>query len=100
MSKVRILFLAAVLACLIVPSASFAASDEAAIFTQGKKHYQDKSYYFASTWLERVLNKYPTTQKREEVLLMLARCYAGTSREEKAVRTLNTLLKDFPQAAG
>ncbi|MBU5636902.1 tetratricopeptide repeat protein [Geomonas sp. Red69] len=99
MSTMRMLLVAVLLACLIVPSASFADSDEASMFTQARNHYKENSYYFASTWLERILKKYPSTSQREEVLLMLAKCYASTSREEKAVRTLKTLLKDFPKAS-
>ncbi|QWV98798.1 tetratricopeptide repeat protein [Geomonas nitrogeniifigens] len=99
MSTMRMLLVAVLLACLIVPSESFADSDEASMFTQARNHYKENSYYFASTWLERILKKYPSTSQREEVLLMLAKCYASTSREEKAVRTLKTLLKDFPKAS-
>lgn len=100
MSTVRTLLVAVVLACLIIPSASFAESDEASMFAQARSHFQESNYYFASTWLERILKKFPATPQREEVLMMLAKSYAATSRDEKAIRTLKTLLKDFPKAAG
>lgn len=82
------------------PLVSHALSDEAAMMTTAKAHYQDGGYYYASTWLERILRKWPDTAQREEILVMMAKSYAATGREDKAARTVKTLLKDYPQAAG
>lgn len=98
MSSFRMLTLAIVLTCSICPSASFAELEEASMLSQARTHYQENNYYFASTWLERVLKKFPKTPQREEVLVMLSKSFAATGRDAKAVQTLKTLLQEYPNA--
>ena len=98
MSSIRMLMVAILLAVFISPVASYAQPDEAIMLAQARKHYQERNYYFSSTWLERVLKTYPQTPQREEVLLMLAKSYAETERNERAVRAVQTLLKDYPKS--
>lgn len=93
------LVLAILLAFFISPLTSHAQSDEATMLEVAKFQYHDGNHYFASTWLERILKTYPRTARREEVLVMLSNSYAATGRDEKAVRTLQILLKDYPKAA-
>lgn len=100
MFNVRMLLVSVLLFVFCCPFASYAESDEDAMMANAKSHYQSGGYYFATTWLERILKNWPDTPQREEVLLMMANAYAATGRDEKALRTVKTLLKEFPQSKG
>ena len=93
MNTLRRLILITLLVLSLGPVASHAQTDEASMLEQAKEHYRAKNYYFACTWLERVLKEYPATSRREEVLSMISKSYALTGRDEKAAEALHTLLK-------
>lgn len=100
MLNVRMLVAWMLLSAFCCPLISHAAQpDEAAMMATAKGHFQDGGYYYASTWLERILKNWPKTGQREEALVMLVKSYAATGREEKAARTVKTLLKEYPQTA-
>jgi hypothetical protein len=99
MNTLRRVILTIVLFLFLCPVASYAKTEEARMLTQAREQYQAGNYYFASTWMERLLKEYPATSQRHEVLLLLAKSYASTGRDAKAVVTLRELLKDFPKAA-
>lgn len=99
MLNIRMLAVWMLLSVFCCPLMSHAQPDEAAMLATAKGHFQDGGYYYASTWLERILRNSPKTAQREEILVMLAKSYAATGREEKAARAVRTLLKDYPQAA-
>lgn len=99
MFKVLMLLVSMLLSVFCHPLVTQAQQDEAAMMATAKGHYQEGGYYYASTWLERILRNWPATAQREEILLMMAKSYAATGREDKAARTVETLLKDYPQAA-
>jgi outer membrane protein assembly factor BamD (BamD/ComL family) len=80
-------------------SAPYAQADEATMLAQAKEHYGSGLYYLASTWLTRILNQYPATPHRDEVLLMLSKSFAYTGRDSKAAEVVRTLLTDYPKAA-
>ncbi|HBA87958.1 MAG TPA: hypothetical protein DCZ75_08180 [Geobacter sp.] len=99
MRALRMLVPALFLALLVSPSASYAEPGEATMLEQARFNYEKGSYYIAATWLERTLTSYPRTPQREELLLMIAKCYATTWREDKAAQTVRTLQKYYPNAA-
>jgi hypothetical protein len=99
MFKIRMLLLSVLLSVFCCPLLSHAQLDEAEMMAMAKGHYQEGGYYYASTWLERILRTWPQTAQREEILLMMAKSYAATGREDKAARVVKTLMKDYPQAA-
>lgn len=99
MNTLRRLILTSLLVVFLCPFASYAKSDEASMLEIARQQYQTGSYYFATTWLERILKSYPATTQREEVLVMMSKSYASTNREKKAAQALLTLLKDYPNAA-
>lgn len=99
MFKIRMLLLSVLLSVFCCPLLSHAQLDEAEMMATAKGHYQEGGYYYASTWLERILRTWPQTAQREEILLMMAKSYAATGREDKAARVVKTLIKDYPQAA-
>jgi hypothetical protein len=99
MNTLRRVVLTIVLFLFLCPVSSYAKTEEGRMLTQAREQYQAGNYYFASTWMERLLKEYPTTSQRQEVLLLLAKSYASTGRDAKAVATLRELLKDFPKAA-
>jgi hypothetical protein len=99
MNTLRRVVLTIVLFLFLGPVSSYAKTEEGRMLTQAREQYQAGNYYFASTWMERLLKEYPTTTQRQEVLLLLAKSYASTGRDAKAVVTLRELLKDFPKAA-
>lgn len=99
MRALRMLVPALVLALLFSASASYAEFSEATMLEQATSHYQKGSYYIATTWLERILTTYPRSPKRPEILVMIAKCYASTWREDKAAQTIRTLLKYHPKEA-
>ena len=70
MSILRRLLLISLLALSLCPNLSYAQTDEAEMLEQARKQYQTGNYYFASTWMERILKEYPATPQREELLLM------------------------------
>jgi len=74
-------------------------ADESSMLENGRSHFQSGEYYFATTWLERILKNYPATPHRKEVLLMITRAYARSGRNDKAVDYLTMLRKEFPEAA-
>ena len=75
------------------------AADEATMLVKGKTSFQLGEYYVATTWLERMLTKYPDTPHRSEVLLLLTKACARSDRNEKSVYYLRMLRKEFPQTA-
>lgn len=99
--SIRMLLASILLLVMSVPAPSFGnTGDEAAMMATARGHYNEGGYYYATTWLERVLKNYPNTSRREEVLLMMAKAYVATAREEKARQTVAKLQKDFPQSLG
>ncbi len=99
MFKIRMLLVSVLLSVFCCPLLSHAQLDEAEMMATAKGHYQEGGYYYASTWLERILRNWPQTAQREEILLMMAKSYAATGREDKAARVVKTLMRDYPQAA-
>lgn len=99
MGKLRSWILLSMLWLFLGASVAYAKTDEATMLEQGTKQYQAGNYYYASTWLERLLKQYPRSAQRQEVLLMLANSYCLSGRDERALGTLRTLLKENPKAA-
>lgn len=99
MRALRLLLPAMLLALSLSQSVRAAEYDEGAIIEQARSHYQKGDYYFAATWFERALNKYPRTSQREDILVMIAKCYALTWREDKAIQTMRTLRRHYPKGA-
>ena len=99
MFNFRVLLVSMLLFVFCCPFASYAEQDEAAMMATAQKHYQEAGYYYATTWLERILKNWPNTPRRQEVLLMMVKAYAATGREGKALSTVKTLQRDFPRFA-
>ena len=99
MSTFRNLILIVTLALLLCPIACYAITDEATMLQQAREQYQEGNYYFASTWIERVLKEYPATAGREQLLLMLLKSYISTGRTAKATAVVNTLRQEYPTTA-
>lgn len=95
----RLSLVISLLAYLLFACASFAATDDENLLLQAKQHLEKGEYYFATTWLERLMKSYPSTPHRKEVLLLMAKSYAASDRQEKAAKTLALLLKENPDAA-
>ncbi|NTV48496.1 MAG: hypothetical protein HGB32_11995 [Geobacteraceae bacterium] len=98
MSTLIRLILAFMLVIFFGPASSNAQTDETAMMEQAKLQLSSGKLYFATSWLERILKTYPKTLKREEVLLLLSKAYAASGRDERAAKTLRTLLKEYPKA--
>ena len=99
MRTLRCLVLASLLVLFLCPISSHAQTDEESMLARARQHFSKGNYYLATTWLERIIKKYPATPRREEVLLMASKAYDLTGQDEKAAQTLRTLLKDYPEAA-
>ena len=99
MRTLRRLILIWILAMYLCPGASCAQTDENSMLEKARQQFSSGNYFFATTWLERILKSYPDTPHRKEILLMMAKAYDSTERNEKAVQTLQILLKDYPDAA-
>lgn len=99
MFNFRMLLVSMLLFVFCFPFASYAQQDEAAMMATAQKHYQEAGYYYATTWLERIIKNWPNTPRRQEVLLMMVKAYAATGREGKALATVKTLQRDFPRYA-
>ena len=99
MFNFRVLLVSMLLFVFCCPFASYAEQDEAAMMATAQKHYQEAGYYYATTWLERILKNWPNTPRRQEVLLLMVKAYAATGREEKALSAVKTLQRDFPRYA-
>lgn len=87
------------LAFLLSPLASFAQTESEAMLVQARQHFEKGEYYFATTWFERFLKSNPSSPQRKDVLLLMSKAYLASGREEKAAKTLATLIKDYPDAA-
>lgn len=90
---------AALAAQLCLSSVLFAQLSEEAMLAEGMNQFLKGKYYFATTWLERVLRDNPSPHQRREVLVLISKAYARSGRTQKAADNLQTLLKDFPDAA-
>jgi cell division protein FtsN len=99
MSTLRKLILVSLMVLFLCPFASNAQTDEESMLEQARHHFSAGNYYFATTWLERILKENPATPQREEILLLMSKAYASTGRDEKAAQSVLTLLKDYPKAA-
>lgn len=99
MFNFRMLLVSMLLFVFCCPFASYAEQDEAAMMATAQKHYQEAGYYYATTWLERILKNWPNTPRRQEVLLLMVKAYAATGREGKALSAVKTLQRDFPRYA-
>jgi len=91
--------LVSLLAFLLYPFACNAQIDQETMLLQARQHLEKAEYYYATTWLERLLKSYPTTSHRKEVLLLISKAYAASDREEKASKALSTLLKEYPESS-
>ena len=99
MRTLRSLILVSFLVLLLSPVASHAETDENSMLEQAKQQFGSGNYYFATSWMERLLKEYPATPHRKEILVMMAKSYDATGRDEKAAETVRTLMKDYPDAA-
>lgn len=99
MRTLRSLILVSFLVLLLSPVASHAETDENSMLEQARQQFSSGNYYFATTWLERLLKNYPATPHRKEILVMMAKSYDATERDEKAAEAVRTLMKDYPDAA-
>lgn len=100
MSTLRKLILASLLVLLLCPLVSYAQTKEANMLELAREQYRTGNYYFATTWMERILKEYPATSKREEILVMMLKAYSSTGRDAKAAQALDTLAKQYPKAVG
>ena len=98
MSTLRKLMLTSLLVLFLCPLVSYAQTNETTMLKQAREQYLTGNYYFATTWMERILKEYPSTSKREEILVLLLKAYASTGRDAKAAQTLDTLVKQNPKA--
>jgi hypothetical protein len=73
-------------------------ADDFSMLEEGKHHFQTKHYYFATTWLERLLNNYHASPHRREALIIISRAYFLSGRDEKAAQYLSILRSEFPDA--
>ena len=97
MSTLRKLILTSLLVLLLCPLVSYAQTNEANMLEQAREQYRTGNYYFATTWMERILKEYPATSKREEILVMMLKAYSSTGRDAKAAQALDTLVKQYPK---
>jgi len=91
--------LCASLLMLLFPFTPCRGTDESFMLEKGRSHFRDGEYYIAAIWLERVIKTYPATPHRREVLTDITRAYARSGHAGKAVRYLQILRKEFPEAA-
>ena len=73
-------------------------ADDVSMLEIGKQHFQTKHYYFATTWLERLLNNYHASTHRREALIIISKAYVLSGRDEKAAHYLGILRSEFPDA--
>jgi hypothetical protein len=73
-------------------------ADDVSMLEMGKQHFQTKHYYFATTWLERLLNNYHASPHRREALIIISKAYVLSGRDEKAAHYLGILRSEFPDA--
>jgi hypothetical protein len=99
MVLIQKLILISLLALILSPVVSYANPEEETMLAQARQHLDAKEYHFATTWFERLLKKYPASAHRKEVLLMISKAYLASDREEKAIKPLGTLLKEYPDVA-
>ena len=95
----RNITLSALLALLLFSCACYAQTGEDEMLELARTHFNSGNYYFATTWLGRILTTYPASPHRKEVLLMISKAYTLSGREEKAVPYLHKLLEEFPETA-
>jgi hypothetical protein len=95
----RNITLSALLALLLFSCACYAQTGEDDMLELARTHFNSGNYYFATTWLGRILTTYPASPHRKEVLLMISKAYTLSGREEKAVPYLHKLLDEFPETA-
>lgn len=89
--------LTALMVLLLFSCTCYAQIEEQAMLEQARQHFLTGRYYFATSWLGRILRDYPATHHRKEVLLLLAKAHALSGRDEKATQYLHGLLKEFPE---
>jgi hypothetical protein len=77
----------------------YAISSEGEMLAAARDHFNGGRYYFATTWLERILKSYPASANRKEVLTMAVKAYALSGREDRAAPYLTVLAGDFPGSA-
>lgn len=99
MRTFRNMTLSTLLALLLFSCACYAQTGEETMLAKARTHFNNGKYYFATTWLGRILKNYPASPHRKEVLLLIAKAYTMSGREEKAVPYLHELLHDFPETA-
>ena len=95
----RLVIITAVLALLLLSFHCYGQTEDEAMLAQAREHLSNRKYYFASTWLERLLRDHPATPQRKEALLLIIKVYDLSGRNEKAVPYVRALVKEFPKAA-
>jgi outer membrane biosynthesis protein TonB len=95
----RNMTLSTLLALLLFSCACYAQTAEETMLAEARTHFNNGKYYFATTWLGRILINYPASPHRKEVLLLISKAYILSGREEKAVPYLHDLLHEFPETA-
>ena len=93
----RILVPVTLLLILLSPLYLHAQTSEDEMMKLASQHFADGNYYFASTWLERLLKQHPATGHRREALLLLVKSCALTERDEKTTRYRDVMLQEYPQ---
>ena len=93
----RILVPGTLLLILLSPLYLHAQTSEEEMMKLASQHFADGKYYFASTWLERLLKQNPATGHRREALLLLVKSCFLTERDEKSARYRDVLLQEYPQ---
>ena len=99
MNRLRRLLLASLLVLSLWPVAAYAKPTEESMLERAREQYRAGNYYFASTWMERILRDYPASSHREEVLSMIYRAFTSTGRDAKAAQALGTLQREYPKTA-
>ncbi|MDD2850644.1 MAG: SPOR domain-containing protein [Desulfuromonadaceae bacterium] len=97
MRLLRLLVSGLLFIALNLPQFLPAQMSDDGMMEEASQHFKDRNGYFASTWLERLLKTYPSTRHRRDALLMLAKSYSMTQRDEKAAMSVLLLLKEFPE---
>ncbi|RMF59428.1 MAG: outer membrane protein assembly factor BamD [Calditrichaeota bacterium] len=67
-------------------------------FENGKYRYQKKQFDPAIAHFNRVLKKYKKSEYGDDARYYLARCYATMNQNEKALKEIETFIKDYPES--